>query len=61
MQVELFDVLGRKVTTLYNDAVPAAGMREVDIQASGLASGTYLVTLTVDGARIDTQRITVMR
>lgn len=59
--VEMFDVLGRKVSTLYNDTVPAAGMREMDIQASGLASGTYLVTLTVDGTRIDTQRITVMR
>lgn len=61
VQVLLFDVLGRQVATLYEGAVPAAGMREVAIQASGLASGTYLVTLQIDGARVATQRLTVMR
>ncbi|MEM6782982.1 MAG: T9SS type A sorting domain-containing protein [Bacteroidota bacterium] len=56
----LYDVLGRPVQTLY-EGTPSAGTPvQARVDASGLASGTYILVVTGDGFR-DAQRVTVAR
>ena len=58
--VALFDVLGRRVATLY-DGTPAAGrMHTVRLNTTDLPSGVYFVRLKADG-RARTQKVTVVR
>ena len=59
VRVELYDVLGRKVTTLV-DREEAAGRKTTTLDASGLSSGTYFVRLTAEGTA-QTEQITVVR
>jgi len=40
--IEMFDALGRRVRSVFNGEM-AAGKREVNISANGLASGVYLI------------------
>ena len=49
--VRVYDVMGREVATLV-DAPLAAGPQSVEFNATGLAAGTYLYTLEVDGQRL---------
>lgn len=59
VQVTLFDVLGRRVRELTNGRF-AAGDHRVTVDASGLASGVYLVRAsTPSGSTV--QRITMVR
>ena len=59
--VEVFDALGRRVRQL-EDGDRAAGWHELALDADGLASGVYLVRMTVDADRfIATRRLTVVR
>ncbi|MFO8100390.1 MAG: T9SS type A sorting domain-containing protein [Salinibacter sp.] len=59
VRVELYDVLGRKVSTLV-DREEEAGRKQVSLNASGLSSGTYFVRLEAEGA-VRTEQITVVR
>ena len=49
--VEIFDVVGRKVATLLNDAPQLAGKHSINYinEDKENASGVYIVRLTVDG------------
>ncbi|NNF59062.1 MAG: T9SS type A sorting domain-containing protein [Rhodothermaceae bacterium] len=58
-RLEVFDVLGRKVATLLDEA-RAAGSYAVPFEAAGLPSGLYLARLTAAG-QTATQAITVVR
>ena len=51
VSVRVYDVMGREVATLA-DRQMAAGPHALDFDASSLASGTYLYTLSVDGERV---------
>jgi PKD repeat protein len=58
VQVELYDLLGRKLTTVYNGNL-SSGMQEVRIDETHtqqLTSGIYLLKLTIDGVS-KTERI----
>jgi len=58
--VVVYDMLGRRVTTLY-DGTPAPGQQQrVQMDASTLPSGAYLLRLRAAG-RTETQRVTVLR
>jgi surface protein len=58
--VAVYDLLGRRVTTLY-DGTPAPGQQQrVQMDASTLPSGAYLLRLRAAG-RTETQRVTVLR
>ena len=46
--LEVYDVLGRRVTELVNGQV-AAGYHEVEFKATSLASGLYFYRMTADG------------
>ncbi|MEP0547430.1 MAG: nidogen-like domain-containing protein [Rhodothermales bacterium] len=59
VRVVVYDVLGRAVATLLDEAVEA-GRYEVSLDAASLAPGTYLVRLAADSA-VATQRVTVVR
>jgi len=59
VQVELYDVLGRRVTTLVNRHEDA-GRKTTALDASGLSSGTYFVRLRAEGTT-QTEQITVVR
>jgi hypothetical protein len=62
VQVRLYDVLGRRVATLYSGPLPAQELRRLrlDIPATGLTSGTYFLRATGADFRA-TERITVVR
>lgn len=48
VQLKVFDILGKEVSTLINEEKPA-GTYEVDFNAAGLSSGVYIYTLKVNG------------
>ena len=60
VRVTVFDVKGQQVAVFDRGTQPS-GDHSVDFQASGLASGTYLCQLTVDGEVVDTHRMTLAR
>ena len=45
IQIEVYDVLGRRVSTLVNDDMPA-GVHSILFEAGGLSSGLYTVRMT---------------
>jgi hypothetical protein len=58
--VTVYDMLGRRVATLY-DGTPTPGQQQrVQMDASTLPSGPYLLRLRAAG-RTETQRVTVLR
>jgi hypothetical protein len=59
VRIDLFDVLGRRVTTLV-DRKEVAGRQTTTVDASRLSSGTYFVRLQSDGT-VRTEQITVVR
>ncbi|PAP75503.1 DUF4331 family protein [Rubrivirga marina] len=60
VRVDVYDVQGRRVQTL-TDRRYQPGAHDVDWDASGLATGTYLYRLMVDGELVATKRATVVR
>ena len=59
-RLAVYDVLGREVAVLVDDASVQAGRHEATFQATGLSAGTYVVRLSASGAA-ETQRLTVVR
>ncbi|MCB2200196.1 T9SS type A sorting domain-containing protein [bacterium] len=59
MALRVYDLLGRQVATLA-EGHRAAGNYQASWDASGLASGTYLVVLEANGTR-QAQRVTLVR
>ncbi|MCS3669261.1 PKD repeat protein [Salinibacter ruber] len=59
VQIEVYDVLGRKVTTLVEGSRPP-GRHEVTLEGGRLPSGTYFYRMKADG-RQKTRRLTVVQ
>jgi hypothetical protein len=51
VSLEVFDLLGRPVKTIYNGRL-IAGIHKFTFDASGLSSGTYIYKLKSDGSYI---------
>jgi hypothetical protein len=58
VRLTLYDVMGRQVRTLYNGVL--GGRKEMQVNLSGLSSGTYFLQLQV-GKQTRTQQVTVVR
>jgi hypothetical protein len=50
VQIQVFDMLGRRVATLIDEFKPA-GNHTVRFEASGLSSGVYMIRFTAPGAQ----------
>jgi hypothetical protein len=60
VRVELFNLLGQRVRTLFDGTVTSGRAERVAIRGADLPSGTYFVRTTAD-AGSDVQRITIVR
>ena len=58
--VDLYDVLGRRVATLFDGEVQAGAVQQAARSADGLAAGVYVVRLVHEGAQ-QTQRVVLTR
>ncbi len=56
--LELYDITGRKIETLLNNAQQAPGLNRIPADVSGLSSGVYFCKLTVNGQAY-TQKLVV--
>jgi hypothetical protein len=56
----LYDVLGRRVRTVYRDTPPPERKQSVRVDVSGLAAGTYFLRLRA-GTHVETHRCTVVQ
>ena len=64
VQIQIVDMLGREVITLPAQELEAGANRSVDLNASSLASGTYLYRLIATGAEhrhVKTGRMTLVK
>lgn len=59
VKLEVFDILGRKVSTLVNENM-TAGTYNINFQAQNLASGVYFYRLVTDSG-VFTQRFTLIK
>ena len=60
VQLELFNILGQKVQTLYNGSLTENTMTKASINAGTLANGTYILRLTGDNF-VKTQSVVVIK
>ena len=60
VEVALYDVLGRRVRTLFEGRPPPGEMQTERLVARGLPAGTYFVRLTA-GGKTQVRRLTVAR
>lgn len=60
VNIEVYDVMGRKVATLIEQKTYAQGSHSVRFDAQGLSSGMYLVRMRA-GLFTNTQRITLLK
>jgi hypothetical protein len=60
VRIDLYDVLGRRVTTLVEDDMAEAGWYEVSLDAESLASGAYYVRIKA-GRTLRTESVVVVR
>ena len=58
--VNLYNVLGQQVATLYRGTLPAEQQRTVQVKTDDLSSGVYIVRMEANG-QSKTQRLTVVR
>ncbi len=57
--IEVYDITGRKITTLFEGNQPA-GRHQITLDASGFASGVYLIRMVTDNIAA-TQRVTLVK
>jgi hypothetical protein len=60
VQIEVFDVLGRRIVRLYDGVVAPERPLAVPLTTTGLASGVYFVRVTGE-TFVSTQRAAVVR
>jgi photosystem II stability/assembly factor-like uncharacterized protein len=59
--LNIYDITGRLVKTLFNNAPLNAGTVSVEFDGTNLASGVYFYTLLVDNNRIDTKKMILVK
>lgn len=60
VSIKVFDVLGNEVAAVFNGNL-AAGKYSADFNASNLATGIYFYSLMVDGQKIDTKKMILVK
>lgn len=59
--LEVYDVMGRKVSTLAEGRTFQPGRHSLSFDAAGLSSGTYLYRLVVDGHFVEASTFTLIK
>lgn len=59
--VELYNTLGQRVKTLYQDTVPAEETQQISLDTGGLSSGLYFLRLRTRNGISATRKITVVQ
>lgn len=60
VSIKVFDVLGNEVATVFNGNLNA-GSYSADFNAAALASGIYFYSLSVDGQKMDTKKMMLVK
>ena len=60
VSLKVYDILGNELMTLVNGIKPA-GNYEVEFNGSHITSGVYFYTLSINGIRIDTKRMLLLK
>ena len=60
VRVDLVDVRGRIVATLFDDVLPGGQQRRLTVDTAGLAGGLYLLRMTGESF-VSTRRVAVVR
>jgi hypothetical protein len=58
--LKIYDILGKEIATLVNEK-QEPGTYEVSFNGSNLSTGIYFYTLLVDGIRIDTKKLVLIK
>jgi hypothetical protein len=58
--IKIFDILGKEITTLVNEK-KNAGEYEVEFDGSNMPSGMYFYCLLINGLRVDTKRMVMIK
>ena len=61
MTLNIYDITGRLVQTLVNNAPLNPGTVTYKFNGSNLASGVYFYTLIVDNNKIDTKKMVLVK
>jgi hypothetical protein len=56
--ITLYDIMGRKIKTILNNALQSPGRHNIPVDVSNLSSGIYFYTLTANGQTY-TQKVAV--
>lgn len=59
--LEVYDVMGRKISTLAKDRTFQPGRHTLNFDATGISSGTYLYRLVVDGHFVEASTFTLIK
>jgi hypothetical protein len=60
VSLRIYDILGKHVATIFDNEYKTAGTYDVTFDASKLASGTYIYTLTA-GNKTESRKMTLLR
>ena len=65
VSIKVFDLTGKQVKTLVNEAMPAGYYRAVwdgrDARGAAVATGVYFYRITVDNAFVQTRKMVLMK
>jgi hypothetical protein len=59
--LKVYDVTGTEVMAIINNEHISAGTKSQFVDASGLSSGVYFYSLYIDGAKIDTKKMMLVK
>lgn len=60
VKIDVFDMLGKKVSSLINENL-SAGSYSVNFDASSLSTGTYIYRLSIDSRAIETKKMVLIK
>ncbi|MFA5405018.1 MAG: T9SS type A sorting domain-containing protein [Ignavibacteria bacterium] len=60
LEIKVFDISGREITTLINEK-KSPGIYEVRFKGDNLSSGVYFYSLFMDGVRVDTKKMVLIK
>lgn len=60
VEINCFDILGRKIKTIFKQTAKA-GSYKAEFDGRGLSSGVYFYVLLVDGKRLDTKKMLLLK
>lgn len=61
ISINLFDITGRIISSIFQPQQFAAGVYEADFDGSNLSSGIYFYNLYADGLKIDTKKMVLVK